>query len=128
MDDITNKRFGDLAEKIEGLAATVSETVQVEVAGAEQRLSATVRVGFSDLKTELGGEIAKNHREQMGRFQTVIEQTESLGRKLGKLEERADSERDRRIALLETDLATMRANFARLEEMFLKLLGGGAKQ
>ena len=120
-DDINNKRFDNLDKKIDAGIADVRSEIKV-LTGQVEDLDTKMPAEFHIVRNEMSLGFAAASDAVM------IEQADTLGRKIGKLEERAESERDRKISELQTDLAATKANFARLEEMFLKVLGGGAKQ
>jgi uncharacterized protein YPO0396 len=133
MDDITNKRFDNVDKKIDAVEERLGRRIDglsIEMQGLAQEtrdgfaaVRSDLRDGIGEVMDRLSAEGKKHHAEQMGRFDTVIQQAEKLGVKLGKLEERAEGERDRRIAVLETENTQIRAELVQLRTMLVNFLG-----
>lgn len=116
-DDITNKRFADLDSKVDAIDKKVDG------------LRSEILTGFANsaalqeaVTQQASAERSKFHREQMGRFDTVIEQTRSVATAVGRLEGHAEKRRDEEVRELRAAVESMTARIESLEQ---RARGGG---
>jgi hypothetical protein len=113
MDEITNKRFDLVEERIEGVRAELKgeiTQVKTEVSGKldnvarglESSMNAAITSGFQAAAQQQ----RQFHAETMQKFQRVIDEAERVG---------AMAARDRRVSELEAEVIDLRERLAKIE-------------
>jgi hypothetical protein len=114
MDDITNKRFDRVEERIQGVRAELkADLVELKTdlagridnvaRGLDATINSAIAAGFCAAADDRG----RLHAETMHRFQLVIDEAERIG---------AAATRDRRVSELEAEVSDRRDRLARVEQ------------